>query len=267
MFLSPDPIGVAGGMNQYGYGLGDPVNSTDRSGLASQVCIKVPAGTPGCGTNPSCTNPSPNVECWSTNGSFLDNTSVTAYVQPLEPLVKPGPSIGIPSASPYPTGPSGGSGRTDLGGGSDLTRNAGFLMDFLLGTGRTERKYKDDDPQTLDMKTSPGADFLRDSFFDGGCQNMPRIGYSTPRAAYETIVRQNVLSTAAQVGGFVGSVTNNGNGTATYQIDNQAGRNSFVLHLPWVNNVEADPSGAPTPMRTIDQQFKWTEPSTFAGCR
>jgi len=39
------------------------------------------------------------------------------------------------------------------------------------------------------------------------------------------------MSTAAQVGGFVGSVTNKPNGTATYQIDNEAGRNSFVLHL------------------------------------
>jgi RHS repeat-associated protein len=32
-FLSPDPIGVEGGMNLYGYGFGDPVNSVDRSGL------------------------------------------------------------------------------------------------------------------------------------------------------------------------------------------------------------------------------------------
>ena len=33
VFLSPDPIGVEGGMNAYGYGFGDPVNSVDRSGL------------------------------------------------------------------------------------------------------------------------------------------------------------------------------------------------------------------------------------------
>ena len=32
-FLSPDPIGVAGGMNEYGYGFGDPANNADRSGL------------------------------------------------------------------------------------------------------------------------------------------------------------------------------------------------------------------------------------------
>ena len=33
VFLSPDPIGVAGGMNLYGYAFGNPVNGTDRSGL------------------------------------------------------------------------------------------------------------------------------------------------------------------------------------------------------------------------------------------
>jgi RHS repeat-associated protein len=32
-FLSPDPIGVAGGMNLYAYALGNPVNGTDRGGL------------------------------------------------------------------------------------------------------------------------------------------------------------------------------------------------------------------------------------------
>jgi hypothetical protein len=37
-FLSPDPIGVEGGMNQYGYGLGDPVNGTDRTGLVKDEC-------------------------------------------------------------------------------------------------------------------------------------------------------------------------------------------------------------------------------------
>jgi hypothetical protein len=39
IFLSPDPIGPAGGTNLYGYGLGDPVNSADRSGLAASTCV------------------------------------------------------------------------------------------------------------------------------------------------------------------------------------------------------------------------------------
>jgi len=56
IFLSPDPIGIAGGINLYGYGLGDPINLSDRSGLnpdpprfPSEVgpsCTPVPR--PGC---------------------------------------------------------------------------------------------------------------------------------------------------------------------------------------------------------------------------
>ena len=33
-FTQEDPIGIAGGMNQYGFGRGDPVNSSDPFGLA-----------------------------------------------------------------------------------------------------------------------------------------------------------------------------------------------------------------------------------------
>ena len=33
LFLSPDPIGIAGGMNEYGYVFGNPVNGADPSGL------------------------------------------------------------------------------------------------------------------------------------------------------------------------------------------------------------------------------------------
>ena len=33
LFLSPDPIGPTGGPNAYGYGVGDPVNLSDRGGL------------------------------------------------------------------------------------------------------------------------------------------------------------------------------------------------------------------------------------------
>jgi len=38
VFLSPDPIGVEGGLNQYAYALGNPVNLTDRSGLNANSC-------------------------------------------------------------------------------------------------------------------------------------------------------------------------------------------------------------------------------------
>jgi RHS repeat-associated protein len=42
IFLSPDPIGVRGGMNEYGYGFGDPINSTDRSGLGPNGFPNIP---------------------------------------------------------------------------------------------------------------------------------------------------------------------------------------------------------------------------------
>ncbi len=41
IFLSPDPIGVKGGTNGYGYGFGDPINSSDRRGST-----QTPAPTP-----------------------------------------------------------------------------------------------------------------------------------------------------------------------------------------------------------------------------
>jgi RHS repeat-associated protein len=38
VFLSPDPIGVEGGLNLYSYAFGNPLNLTDRSGLAASHC-------------------------------------------------------------------------------------------------------------------------------------------------------------------------------------------------------------------------------------
>jgi RHS repeat-associated protein len=47
IFLSPDPIGVAGGMNAYGYAFGNPVNLTDRSGLNPGGAFCYPYGSTG----------------------------------------------------------------------------------------------------------------------------------------------------------------------------------------------------------------------------
>ena len=46
IFLSPDPIGVEGGTNLYGYGLGDPINSSDRSGLGPNGPPNIPLWLP-----------------------------------------------------------------------------------------------------------------------------------------------------------------------------------------------------------------------------
>ena len=40
VFVSPDPIGAAGGANAYAYGAGDSVNGTDRTGLLKDPCAE-----------------------------------------------------------------------------------------------------------------------------------------------------------------------------------------------------------------------------------
>ncbi len=41
-YLTPDPIGLAGGVNLYGYCLGDPVNLEDAEGLSAAIPFPVP---------------------------------------------------------------------------------------------------------------------------------------------------------------------------------------------------------------------------------
>jgi RHS repeat-associated protein len=41
-FISPDPIGFAGGLNRYGYADDDPVNAADPSGLQDEEPFKMP---------------------------------------------------------------------------------------------------------------------------------------------------------------------------------------------------------------------------------
>jgi hypothetical protein len=105
------------------------------------------------------------------------------------------------------------------------------------------------------MMQSPGADYLRDQFAKNGCSYTP-AGYGTIRAAFDTLLNPftaNPFSTAAQVGGFMGTVSNNGDGTATYNITNTAGTRSFFYH---VAPNRASPTG---PMSNIDQSFVWSE--------
>ncbi len=45
-FLSPDPIGPAGGLNAYAYGFGDPVNMSDREGLGPDDPPRPPGWLP-----------------------------------------------------------------------------------------------------------------------------------------------------------------------------------------------------------------------------
>jgi hypothetical protein len=143
-----------------------------------------------------------------------------------------------------------------LGAGSNLTRNAKFLANWVTGTGERKRKYRPGDPQLRDMMQSPGADYLRGRFAQNGCNDIT-AWYRTGRAAFDTLLNPftaNPWRTSAQVGGFTGSVSNNGDGTATYNITNTAGTRSFFYHMV---PDRTSPTG---PMSNIDQSFAWSEP-------
>ncbi len=140
-------------------------------------------------------------------------------------------------------------------------RNRGFLRDFLLGWGETERTYGPDTRETQEMMKSPGAKALRNAFYGGGCNDIGPSNpfeYPTFRAAMETAINPfDWSNTAAQVGGFSGATAiNNGNGTVTFTIVNYAGMKSFFYQLPFVSDRAEGETG---PMRTIKQTFEWTE--------
>jgi hypothetical protein len=63
-------------------------------------------------------------------------------------------------------------------------------------------------------------------------------------------------NTAAQVGGFTGSAVDNGDGTVTFTITNDASAESYLYHGFGVVNV---PNRNVGPMSTIHQTFTWTE--------
>ena len=76
----------------------------------------------------------------------------------------------------------------------------------------------------------------------------------------------NPCSTAAQVGGFMGSASPAGGCKASYTIRNEAGTNSFYYHAlpnlpPWL------PAYCFLPQHTVTQTFTWTEKSPCPDCK
>ena len=113
------------------------------------------------------------------------------------------------------------------------------------------------------MAISPGAEHIRKQFYKHGCETtIGRLDYPTENAFFETFLSpRNWASTAFQVGGFGrASAFNNGNGTVTFEIYNEAGTHSFFYHR-FPNRESA--SG---PMRTIKQTFQWTEKIDESRC-
>ena len=140
-----------------------------------------------------------------------------------------------------------------------LGGNSLFLEDFLFGQGERNRFYGPDSRETKEMRESPGGVKLRDEFYNTGCKNVTGFIYGTGEAARESPPWGS--TTPAQVGGFIGYAHNNGDGTVTFTIYNEAGTHSFFYHA--VPN-RTSPTG---PMRTIYQTFQWTEQIDKGRCR
>ena len=153
--------------------------------------------------------------------------------------------------------------------------NLKFFWDWVTGGGSNNRGYGDGSTESEEMKNSPGAQAMRDKFYNEGCKNFDRGTYDTYTAAWETVFRPSTAkwgSTALQVGGFArASATYNGDGTATFCIPNVAGMKSFSwfhilpnmpdrIHLPVVGTFNC-------PMRNIKQTICWTEKIDTTKCR
>ena len=140
--------------------------------------------------------------------------------------------------------------------GYTFKSNLIFLWDWISESGEAKRIYGPDALELAEMQNSTGAECMREEFLRRNCQDIRIAGYGTLDAFRKSIL--NPGSTAFQVGGFLYSITNNGNGTATYSIYNQASLYSFFCHIPGVPHKQR---GGQFPFGgNIDQRFEWTEP-------
>jgi RHS repeat-associated protein len=142
--------------------------------------------------------------------------------------------------------------------GTTCMTNTGFLLGWLAGALPCEMDYAESSTESQEMTGSPGAEMLRRAFKANNCQPLPRFEFTTPDAAQQTL--PNPCSTAAQVGGFMGSASPVGGCKASYTIRNEAGTNSFYYHIlpdlpPWL------PAYCFIPQHTVTQTFTWTEAS------
>lgn len=106
------------------------------------------------------------------------------------------------------------------------------------------------------MARTPQADWLRNAFYENRCNTIEGVSYSHFRAFFETVWHSsidNYQSIGFQVGGYGGAwARNNGNGTVTYHVKNDASLHSLIPFLK-------SPARTTGPFSTIHQTFEWTE--------
>jgi hypothetical protein len=280
LFLSPDvlsPVEPGVGPNRYAYTAGNPIDWSDPSGMLAIMTCANPQNNDWCQFSTSVTVQASAGLSFAGMGLLVDAlrsllreinemllSQVGADGRESDRITNGRNGVentydGIDNDNSMVTNvPPDEAGVTDLGGGSRLTRNAGFFVDWVAGTGSRSRKYRGSDPQLTDMKYSPGADYLRRLYEQRNCASVSDASYGTARAAFDTLANpftRDWLDTSAQVGGFIGSVTGGADGTATYSITNVAGTRSFFYH------AAPDRSSPHGMMSNITQSFVWNEAS------
>jgi RHS repeat-associated protein len=136
--------------------------------------------------------------------------------------------------------------------------NLDLLLDWWVETGSSQRYYGPQDMETLEIRHSNPASYMRNYFKKSGCANIRLAGYGTTRAFVHTFYHP--CGTAFQLGGFLWSATNVSGCRVQYQIYNQASLRSFFYHLPGTpykpRGEDSFPFGG-----NLDQYFSWTEVS------
>jgi|GEM_PF-6049492 len=223
-FLNADPIGFQGGMNWYAFVSNNPISFADPLGFCRQ-------------------------NTGASSGMQWVWDATQGWILKMETMV-------------VQTGRS----ATEYAGG--LGRNANYLFQWGAGTMPNQVYYSSSSPQTSDMQQSPAAQRMRAKFYGNGAVSTS-LNYDSWQAYRDTIdlglnatFLKNLSSTALEVGGFLGGrVVNNGNGTATFYIDNTSGMHSFFFHWSLAQKAEnAWGNSSYLPMHNVTQYFMWTEP-------
>ena len=134
---------------------------------------------------------------------------------------------------------------------------AGFLFNFLTGTGPSIRYYGPNDYRTRDLMSSKGFQVVNQQIKQAcksGSTNGP-LDLSTPQGAKDIPYDVFHSPVGVQAGGYNGTWSTSG-GTTQVNIVNYAGAQSFFYH------AASDRTGTSGPFRTIKQTFVIKEPST-----